>query len=199
MTDENKEKTVDMSKLSLAEKKVFAKEEYYRYAKITDIARKCHINLATLKTWVYGTHSKTAKGWKVERDLAKSQVLKDLTADKRGMVYNMVNGAMFLLHDFIEEKKEDKIKNNKTISLREAEKITNILGNLHRMIMDESSDADADANFKKPTSIKEIGKRIKKADPFMKDEIVIVESKEVVNEKSGTDNDTCDDDDIILD
>jgi len=186
-----------MSGLSLAEKKVYAKDKYFRYEHITNVARECEVNLATLKTWVYGTHSKKAKGWKVERELAKSQVLKDLTADKRGMVYSMVNGSMFLLHDFIEDKKAKVIKSGETISLKEAEKITNILTNLHRMIMDESGDgADTDSSFKKPTTIEEVGRRIKKADPFIKDEIVVCDVED--ESKESNSSGSCDDDDIII-
>lgn len=97
----------DVKRLPLADRKILAKEDYFKYTSITDVARKYDIKLPTVKSWVYGQKgSNKVKGWKSERELAKNQLLKDLSKDKRGMVYNMVDGALFLLYDYVDKKKK---------------------------------------------------------------------------------------------
>ncbi len=180
---ENKPLSADVEKIKLmplSDKKKYAKELYWTYASQTDIARTLEIKLPTLKTWVYGSNSKSDIGWKAERELSKNQLMKDLSADKKGMVYNMVNGSLFLIHDFVEKAKQDAVKTGRPIDIRTAEKLTNILGSLHKMVQDEQDTGD-DANFTKPTSAKELQERVVSADPFSKkieedeDETVISE------------------------
>lgn len=182
---ENKQLSADVEKIKLmplTDKKKYAKELYWTYASQTDIARTLEIKLPTLKAWVYGSNSKSDIGWKAERELSKNQLMKDLTADKKGMVYNMVNGSLFLIHDFVEKAKLEVVKSGKPIDIRTAEKLTNILGSLHKMVQDEQDSSD-DANFVKPTSVQELQKRVVDADPFAKKVEVVEEDEEVISEK----------------
>lgn len=181
-----------ISKMPLDQKKLLAKDLYYEYAKLTVISNTLDIKLPTLKTWVYGVNSKKSKGWKVERELAKNQLLKDLSSDKRGMVYNMVDSSLFLLHHFMEKKKIDVIKTDKEITIRDAEKITNILQNLHKIVENDKDNTDDDPNFKKPANPQELMERLIDANPFSKPIEVKskkVKAKEIENE----------DEDIIID
>lgn len=179
---ENKNLDADIEKIQkmpLAEKKKYAKELYNQYTNLTDISKSLDIKLPTLKSWVYGLNNKKSAGWKVERELAKNQLLKDLSADKRGMVYNMVNGSLYLIYDFVEKSKEEVIKSGKKIDIKTADKLASILGQLHKIIIDEQNNQDDDADFVKPTNAEELQKRFKSADPFAEkdedDEIVISE------------------------
>lgn len=165
--------------MTLKDKKQYAREMYWTYTALTDIAKALDIKLPTLKTWVYGSNSAKDIGWKAERELSKNQLMKDLSSDKRAMVYNMVNGALFLVYDFVDKTKQEVVKSGKKIDIRTAEKITNILGSLHKMVQDEG-DASDDAGFTKPTSTKELGERLTKADPFND---VPDEDEEVINEE----------------
>ena len=156
-----------VQKLPLKDKKVVAKEMYYGYASAPLISRTLDISLPTVKTWIYGTNSKK-KGWKIERELAQNQLLKDLSSDKRGMVHNMLGGSIYLLYHFIEKKKTEVLSNDKPISIREAEKITNMLQNLHKIVEQDKNDPNNtdDPNFNKPANPKELLQRLNDADPF---------------------------------
>jgi hypothetical protein len=182
--------TERIQKLPLKDKKVIAKELYYEYAKATIISRTLDIALPTVKSWIYGAGSKS-KGWKIERELAQNQLLKDLSTDKLGMVQSMVGGSIYLLYHFIEKKKVSVIANDQPISIREAEKITNMLQNLHKIVEQDKDDPNnnTNPNYVKPTNPKELLERLDKADPF---NTVITSAKEVRSENS-------DDDDIIVD
>ena len=128
----------DVKRLPLADRKILAKEDYFKYTSITDVARKYDIKLPTVKSWVYGQKgSNKVKGWKSERELAKNQLLKDLSKDKRGMVYNMVDGALFLLYDYVDKKKKEVIQSGIPINVKDADKITNMLMNLSKIVEGE--------------------------------------------------------------
>lgn len=177
---EVKQLSADLEKIlvmSLTDKKKYAKELYWQYAALTDITRQLNIKLPTLKSWVYGTNSIKDIGWKNERELSKNQLLKDLSADKKGMVYNMVNGSLFLIYDFVEKTKAEVVNSGKKIDIRTAEKLTNILSSLHKIIQDEG-DAGDDAGFTKPSNPQELKERLNKADPFTPnedDEVIVPE------------------------
>lgn len=173
----------DKRQLTWAQRKELAREMYYNYTPITTIALEVNIKLPTVKSWIYGQANKLDSGWKAERETAKNQLLKDLSSDKRGMVQNMVNGSLYLIHDYVEKSKMEAVKSGKPINIREAEKLTSILMNLHKIVQDERENSD-DVNFTKPTSPKELTERIIKADPFTK-------NKKTVKTESS-------DDDIIL-
>lgn len=164
-----------LNQMNNEDRKRHAKQLYWQYANITDIAKALDIKLPTLKTWIYGTNSKKDQGWKVERELDKNQLLKDLSSDKRGMVHNMVNGSLYLLFDFVEKTKQETVMSGQKIDIKTAEKLTNILSNLHKMIQDEK-DMNDDSDFTKPSNTKELKERLSKADPFdaSEDEDVIV-------------------------
>lgn len=163
--------------MPLSDKKPYAKELYWQYTTITDISKTLDIKLPTIKSWIYGANSKKEVGWKVERELSKNQLLKDLSADKRGMVYNMVNGSLYLIHDFVEKTKEDVVKTGKKIDIRDADKLTNILMNLHKIVQEEKDNADDDSSFVKPTSPEELQQRAIKADPFADSDEEIIEAE----------------------
>ena len=157
--------TEAISKLSLSEKKVHARELFFGYAKATEISRRLNIKLPTLKTWIYGYNNSSDAGWKVERETAKVQLVKDLSADKRGMVYNMVNGSLYLIHDFVESAKKAAVEKGESIDIKTAEKLTSILMNLHKIVQDENDGAEH-ADYTPPTDEKELKARLEKADPF---------------------------------
>lgn len=159
----------DIRRRPLADRKIAAKELYFNYKPVTEIARNLDIKLPTVKTWVYGLNSNKSKGWKVERELAKNQLLKDLSKDKRGMVYNMVDGALFLLYDYVDKKRKEVIQTGIPVSVRDADKITNMLMNLSKIVENENDSSD-DANFTAPTNPKELQQRAIKADPFAQGE-----------------------------
>lgn len=183
---DNNELSADVEKIrlmSLSDKKKYAKELYWQYSSITDISKSLDIKLPTVKTWIYGTNSSKDSGWKAERELSKNQLLKDLSADKRGMVYNMVNGSLYLIHDFVEKTKAEVVKKGVKIDIRVADKLTNILMNLHKIVQDENENADDDASFTKPTSPKELQERAIEADPFSDDEdVIVVNNDEIIEE-----------------
>lgn len=186
--ENNMQLSADIEKIrvmSLKEKKKYAKEMYWQYTSITNIAKTLDIKLPTVKTWIYGTNSKNDIGWKAERELSKNQLLKDLSADKRGMVYNMVNGSLYLIHDFVEKTKEETVKTGKKIDIKTAEKLTNILGSLHKMVQDEQDNENDDTTFEKPTSPKELQERVIAADPFadVPAESKIIEDEDVISEE----------------
>ena len=170
---ENEKLTPDMiEKLSLDEKKPHAREMFFGYAKITEIARTLVIALPTVKSWVYGSNLKGV-GWKVERESAKVQLVKDLSADKRGLVYNMVNNSLFLIHDFVEDAKKQAIK-GKPVDIRTAEKLTGILMNLHKIVENEN-DGKEHGDYTVPANVGELTKRLEAADPFGKDKVIETE------------------------
>ncbi len=168
---ENNELSADLEKIlvmPLTDRKKYAKEMYWQYSSIVDISKHLAIKLPTVKSWVYGQNSPKDIGWKNERELSKNQLLKDLSADKRGMVYNMVNGSLYLIYDFVEKTKREVIQSGKKVDIRTAEKLTNILGSLHKIVQDETNDDDV--TFTKPANPRELKERLEKADPFTPDE-----------------------------
>ncbi len=189
--------------LPLDEKKKLAKELYSQYAGITWIADNLDINISTLKCWIYGLNSAKARkqgGWKTERELSKNATLRELTSNKRGMISHMVNGAIYLLYDYVEKTKIETIKTGKCVSIKDAEKLTGILSNLDRIIQNAKNDeVEDDGTFEKPSSIEEIKQRISVADPFTED--IETTAKEMTNDEPGKKSlhDNCDDDIIIDD
>lgn len=154
-----------VKKLDLKQKKPFAKEHYYRHIKAPQIAQLLDIKLPTLKAWIYGTDAKKNVGWKIQREIDANELLRNLSVDKKSMVYKMVDNTLFLLHDYVEKTKDKCVLENETITLVEATKLTKILSELHAIIADEK-DIDDDADFKKPADINELKERINKADVF---------------------------------
>lgn len=197
MSNDNTVLPSDIKRQPLSERKKVAKDLYFGYASIVSISERLDCKLPTVKSWVYGQSGSKSGGWKVERETAKVQLLKDLSKDKRGMVFNMVDGCLFLLHGFVENSKKVSIETGKTIDIKTAEKLTNILGNLSK-IVEKEGDASEDGTFTAPTSPKELQTRVIKADPFSKEddilEVTPIEIKEVTDEETIND-----DDDIILD
>ena len=159
------------TKEELKEAKAKCKELYFRGFTPTQMTDVTKVKLATVKSWIYGQNSKG--GWKIERQMTQNQLLKDLTADKRQMVGAMVNGCMFLIYDYVEDCKKKAILESKPIDIRTAEKLTAILGNLHKIAENERDRSTEDGNFVKPADPKEMQKRVMKADPFAAKQDVI--------------------------
>ena len=180
MSNEIQEPTSeDIRKMRLPiDKKPYARKLYFNNTAITDIAETYNIKLPTVKSWVYGYGSKNQGGWKAEKETAQNELLKDLSANKRGIIQNMVTNSLFLLHNFVETSKQEVLRSGNPISLKTAEKLTGILTNLHTIVEKEKSELDVDPDFVKPTSVEELKDRVVKADVFAEstgedDEIII--------------------------
>ena len=196
---------------TMKEVKDTSKTLYFKGYTATQIIEVVDVKLATLKSWIYGQHNKA--GWKVDKELNQNQLLRDLTDDKKQMVYSMVNGVMFLLYDFVENAKKEAFVKGKSIDIRTAEKLTGILGNLHKIVEVEKERDSTDGAFIKPVTAKELQKRAIKADPFLEvkeqnkeaaDSVVIhetiveeiaKESKNEIKNESNTDSSSDSDDD----
>lgn len=172
----------DKFKESMKLKKNRSRELYFKGYTTTQIVKVIDVKLATVKSWIYGQNGKD--GWKVDKALTQNQLIKDLTEDKRHMVYSMVNGCMFLIHDYVEKLQKDAIIGKRSITLKEAEKLTTILGSLHKIIESEKDSSTDDGSFVKPTSVKELQDRIIKADPFAKPSEEIKEEVKKQNKKA---------------
>ena len=194
MSEESEEFSVeDICKLPLpADKRPYARRMYFSNTSIIDIADTLNIKMPTIKSWVYG-YGKSVCGWKVERETARNELLKDLTSSKRGIIHTMVNNSLFLLHDYVEKTKQAVLKTGNPITIKEAEKLTGILTNLHTIIENEKDSPEDDPNFVKPANLEELKTRVIKADVFSKEEgnedediIIDVDFTNVANESEST-------------
>ena len=108
--------------------------------------------------------------------------LKDLTEDKKQMVYSMVNMSLFLIHGYVENLQKKVALGKEQITVREAEKLTGILERLNKIVEAEKERSTDDGEFVKPADPKELQTRIIKADVFAQQADVKEEVKEIVKQ-----------------